>query len=917
MDVNRWSTLLFRTAEIYPAESNWAEVRTSLAKRCIRRNRPIKCIRRPEFLTVLKPKTILPASGRTHWPRSRWILKRKRKPGSRKRLGGWKVTSEVNHPHPSNRLHPHPHFRKCAYPAEASTSPWWGLKRRRRKRRMKSTSRLPDAILDCMSALKSFRKKSFRKKWGWKVPNLDSGNDFRPKFQLRWNGPHLSITCPNRNTAGRFRKSGYQPSTPGSLSFLPWRAEAMFTPPSELSQFRFSNRSIVAGLRYIRPNKTWKRMRNSSIRPEVPSSGWDPTIRPDTAGITRPSSAVVACWTKCLRVTPGMRKRRKRRKHCQNPKSATLVSFFLIFRKIHSGWFDLISIELISILISWFEKLIQRMDPVGMKTTREMNLLNASLQSVPERERPVQRNYYIEVPVSSSGRNPESGGVKNEFSRSKTPPPRPAPPSIASSSNHYATTAVNNKNIRSTESFRHAKSAPMFADEHSHPPVRPLRRKQSKRSAGNKTDSGTQTIHNEMIRPLDHSNNSKPMKKYYLGQDPFNGDPLNPSAPSAHSAQSNNKRQSNGVADIRLEVPEEVSSVQAAPRQPKIQPIPSAQENFRPEWIRQQKIRPTQSWQDNVKDVRPESPEELRYVQTKPRQPKIQPVASAEENIRPEPMRQQQKIRPTKSVEENVVGFRPEEPKVVQQVQTVPRQPKIRPTPSSEENIIAGSGSGSVESGGSGNRFRSTLAASVGRSHSFQLPDRTLVSRRTGPQLNFKLGGSSFRNTESNRGVNPLYKSTSHLNRMNSGVLKSPGIVTSISKSQLDLNKSSAATEPFRPEGTTFYTLPRKRVDKVDPPKIDSPKVDPPSFIQRPDSPDFQPPPPPPVASSPLPDADAESFSFPPPPPSLPSPPSPPPPPLIPANETGRGESFSSIHRRKMEAAKQVIHLSSALSSGC
>ena len=290
-------------------------------------------------------------------------------------------------------------------------------------------------------------------------------------------------------------------------------------------------------------------------------------------------------------------------------------------------------------------------------------------------------------------------------------------------------------------------------------------------------------------------------------------------------------------------------------------------------------------------DIRPEvaeEPEVAPKVQTTPHQPKFRPVSSTEENFRPEAAEVIQK--PEKFV--NIRTEAPEAAEIVRKVATMPRQPKIRPTPSSEENILAGSAAGS---GTSANRFRSTLATTVGRSQSFQLPDKTTTPRRMGPQLSFKLGGASFRNADSKGGVNPLYKSTSHLNRMNSGVLKSPGIVTSISKSQLDLNKSSSGTEPFRPEANTFYTLPRKRVDPIHPAS---------KFIQRPDSPDFQPPPPPPVASSPIPDNDAESFSFPPPPPSLPTLP------VLPASPSelaGRGESFSSIHRRKLEAAKQVI----------
>lgn len=127
-----------------------------------------------------------------------------------------------------------------------------------------------------------------------------------------------------------------------------------------------------------------------------------------------------------------------------------------------------------------------------MSTSNRMNLINSSLQSVPERERsrpdhdrPKSGTYFIDIERSFSSLGPNKSKII-QSSPAKTPPPRPAPPS------HYGSLS------RTSESFRIPKSPPMFANEldGNTPPVRPVRRNKSKRVSNglNKTDSGTQTI---------------------------------------------------------------------------------------------------------------------------------------------------------------------------------------------------------------------------------------------------------------------------------------------------------------------------------------------------------------------------------------------------------------------------------------
>ena len=64
----------------------------------------------------------------------------------------------------------------------------------------------------------------------------------------------------------------------------------------------------------------------------------------------------------------------------------------------------------------------------------------------------------------------------------------------------------------------------------------------------------------------------------------------------------------------------------------------------------------------------------------------------------------------------------------------------------------------------------------------------------------------------------PLYKSTPYLNKMDSmSILKSPGMISSISKSQLELNKSTSDLNNVESYNynNSLYTLPRKRPEKV------------------------------------------------------------------------------------------------------
>ena len=117
---------------------------------------------------------------------------------------------------------------------------------------------------------------------------------------------------------------------------------------------------------------------------------------------------------------------------------------------------------------------------------------------VPERE----KSYYVDIKRSFGN----SKVIAERPVAKSPPPPRPSqPPSI----------------VRHDRSSSSLFSAGLNEAQQAPPPVRPVRRK----STRTKTDSGTQTIRKEMLqtqeRPASSSTPSKPIKTYYLGQDPY------------------------------------------------------------------------------------------------------------------------------------------------------------------------------------------------------------------------------------------------------------------------------------------------------------------------------------------------------------------------------------------------------------
>lgn len=128
------------------------------------------------------------------------------------------------------------------------------------------------------------------------------------------------------------------------------------------------------------------------------------------------------------------------------------------------------------------------------------------------------------------------------------------------------------------------------------------------------------------------------------------------------------------------------------------------------------------------------------------------------------------------------------------------------------------------------NMQRSSINNVVNRSQSFahveKLQERRLSNPVTSPIRLSSMKTASSPMAKSNLTNRPLYNSTSVLNRLNIsssnndrsfGTLKSPGIVTSISKSQLDLTNSSDMNS-----SSALYTLPR-RSSRASPPKTGPP----------------------------------------------------------------------------------------------
>ena len=377
-------------------------------------------------------------------------------------------------------------------------------------------------------------------------------------------------------------------------------------------------------------------------------------------------------------------------------------------------------------------------------STSRMNLLNSSLQSVPEREQRSRFSpprYYVDTERSFQSLNPSNNSnpkVIQSYSI-KTPPPRPAPPS----SSHYGSglgLSHSGNKLRGSESFRIARSPPMFADDFSSPPVRPVRRK-SKRAP--KTDSGTQcnpqTIRNDTIQQqqqqqhyhsqtLDRPN--KPIQKYYLGEDPFE----------------NRKKMTNGQSVL------DIHRIQPAASTPRAEIVRS---------------------------------------QTLPRRPS-KPLATDSANVTTANLSSSRFFSDhDRSLNETAGGT----PNVRQPSRIIPV------TPLKSQTTATTSSSNST----------------VNRSQSFHVENQSSL---TGQRRSSLLHSTPLRSVSIRAGNSPLYKSTSFLNRSSENrpfaSLKSPGIVTSISKSQLDLNKSSTELNMIQPsslatDSSPLYTLPRRK----------------------------------------------------------------------------------------------------------
>ncbi|KAI9561408.1 hypothetical protein GHT06_012365 [Daphnia sinensis] len=517
-------------------------------------------------------------------------------------------------------------------------------------------------------------------------------------------------------------------------------------------------------------------------------------------------------------------------------------------------------------------------------TTSRMNLLNSSLQSVPEREQrsnhyslsTSQQGYYVDTEKSFQSLNRSNTSVNPKVIQSyaiKTPPPRPAPPS----SNHYGSPTSmflgpnnnnNNNKLRVSESFRSPKSPPMFAvEEPASPPVRPVRRKQSKRinSTTVKTDSGTQcnpqTIRNDTFQQQQQQQQQyqsqtldrpgmKPMKKYYMGEEPF-------TASKAVVV--------NGKIEVQPDKParNEVARSQTLPRRPSKQPLLSDTSlNIS-----------SNNVTNNLSSSRFFSDQDRSMNETLGVASNASGVSKSTSRIVP--------ITPAKSVANN------------------------------NNNMINSKKNNSLSV--------TNLTSAVNRSQSFQVGHNQSTSSTSNQNHAAGQGGlqqrrSSLLSSTPLRSVSirssnlnsPLYKSTSFLNRTSSGgadqpfaSLKSPGIVTSISKSQLDLNKSTTELNSFQQpqpySSSALYTLPRRRSNATSTTNATSPKVPEPEaeWVRQP------------VDVQPLQSAQTSSrvqsgiserlaqLSSPPTSPTL--------------DDSTRGESYSSLHRRKMQAAAAAV----------
>ncbi|KZS17860.1 Uncharacterized protein APZ42_015840 [Daphnia magna] len=462
-------------------------------------------------------------------------------------------------------------------------------------------------------------------------------------------------------------------------------------------------------------------------------------------------------------------------------------------------------------------------------TTSRMNLLNSSLQSVPEREQrsnnysSQSQGYYVDTEKSFQSLNRSNTSVNAKGIQSyaiKTPPPRPAPPS----SNHYGSPTSmflgpnNNNKVRVSESFRSPKSPPMFAvEEPASPPVRPVRRKQSKRINATtvKTDSGTQcnpqTIRNDTFQQQQQQQQQqyqsqtldrpgvKPMKKYYMGEDPFT---------ASKAVVVNGKMEVDKLSPVQPNkaARNEVVRSQTLPRRPSKQPLLS-------DTSMNNSANISNNMTNNLSSSRFFSDQDRSMNETIGAALNPSGINKSTSRIVP--------ITPSKSVPNN----------------------------NNNNNTISSNRNNSLSS--------TSTASNVTANNN---PAGGLQQRR-----------SSL----------PLYKSTSFLNRTSGAEqpfasLKSPGIVTSISKSQLDLNKSTTELNSFQQpqpySSSALYTLPRRRSNATSTTAAANPKVAEPDaeWVRQPV--DVQP------------SQSAQTSS-----------------------KVQSGESYSSLHRRKMQAAAAAV----------
>ena len=403
--------------------------------------------------------------------------------------------------------------------------------------------------------------------------------------------------------------------------------------------------------------------------------------------------------------------------------------------------------------------------------TIQMNQLNTSQRRsvhedlVPERG---EKTYYIDIHRSfpSCKENSVTGStriIKTSHERSdakseaisvrssapKSPPPRPAPPS-----NYSMTSSLH------PDSLRASKSSLVFADhDDANPPVRPVRRKNSKLRS--KTDSGTQTINRtETVHTADQS---KPIKKYYMGQDPYTG------RQTVQVSQSVPITFVNGTSSLRSK--ENIICEEKAFKSPRPTPVEQPTPNRNVEIVRSQ----TMPRRPKPIEITPVMNPILTPVHARPR-PRI------------ETQHKNQHIRYTNQDQSSTVVHTP--------------LPATKPATSS-----------------------------MNRSQSFNVQNVTPV-RSLNPIMKTAAAQALTETIHSNMNStsiiqNPMYKSTPYLNHVHTkridrdlSPLKSPGIISTISKSQLDLSKNVVdelhSFKQFN-RNESLYTLPRKRPEKKAP----------------------------------------------------------------------------------------------------